>query len=164
MRPATSLIILLTGILAGCGPGGSPSAPPQGQGPAADPALRAALAVIALERDPASALTDAQATKILPWLRVLRDMRPEDVEAAQTIADEVFAVLTPGQRSVLQRLQEENRERRRAPGGQGAGLPGARPPAGDGFGPGPARRTEFRRRLIERAIRLLEAKVPVLSP
>jgi hypothetical protein len=164
MQSATTLIILLTITLAGCSGGGSPSGQSRGRAPAPDPALRVVLAVVALERDPASALTDAQAAKILPWLRVLRDMRPEDVEAAQTIADEVLALLTSGQRSVLQRLQEENRERRGAPGGQGAGLPGARPPAGDGSGPGPAGRTEFRRRLIERAIRLLEAKVPAPSP
>ncbi len=154
------LLLLLALLVAGCSRGGeSSSGSPQRPGPAADPGVRAALAVVALERDPATALTAEQAAKILPWLRVLRDMRPDDVAAAQPIADEVFSVLTPEQRSALQRLQEENRARRSSPGGQGAGPPGARPPGvGDGSAPDPARRAEFRRRLIERAIRLLEAK------
>ncbi|HEV8338852.1 MAG TPA: hypothetical protein VGR25_04255 [bacterium] len=168
------LILPLTAALAGCGHGDGPSGSTQRQGPAADPGMRASLAVIALEREEEHAVSAEQAAKILPWLRVLAEMRPEDVEAAQAIADEVFAVLTAEQRAALEEIRERAADRRPpgGPGGPPGGGSGVRrgpgvgqgAPAGQGGQPEPERRAEFRRRAIERAIRLLEAKIPATSP
>ncbi|MBI3975158.1 MAG: hypothetical protein HY334_02095 [Armatimonadetes bacterium] len=160
------LLVLVAVMLAGCSRGGQPGAQqPQAQGPAADPGIRAALAVVALERDPDHAVTPEQAAKILPWLGVLRDMRPEDTEAGQAIADEILAVLTAEQRAALQRVREQARERVGPPGGEGAGPPRAGPGPGPGGNPSdPARRAQFRRRIFDRAIDLLEGKVKTEKP
>ena len=159
MRPHAAAVLLAL-LLAGCSGGGAPAGQqPQAQSPqgsAADPGIRVALAVVALERDPEHALTAEQAAKLLPWLRVMRDMRPDDREAAQTIADEAFAILTADQRAALERRREEARERSGQPGGQGA----RRGPGGPGGPPDPSRRVEFRRRIFDRAIRVLETRSP----
>lgn len=162
MRPHAATVLLAL-LLAGCSGGGAPAGQqPQAQSPpgsVADPAIRVALAVVALERDPEHGLTAAQAAKLLPWLRVLWEMRPDDREAAQAIADEAFAILTADQRAALERRREEARERSGQPGGQGAGRRSGRP-GGPGGPPDPSRRDEFRRRIFDRAIKVLETKSP----
>ncbi len=82
MRHATLVVIALLS-LAACGRGG----PAQTRSQGGDPALRAALAVIALERSGDQQLTGDQTRQILPLLKVLRDTSPEDRRVAQAIAD-----------------------------------------------------------------------------
>jgi len=146
------LILLVAILVTGCSRAGDGGADRLRRG---DPALRVALAIVALERSQEHRLTREQAGKILPLLKVLRDTRAEDREVAEAIADQVQGVLTPEQRAALQKLREEARERVRRPGGPGPGPPGR---GQDGPGSDPARRAEFRQRALDRAIRIVEAR------
>ncbi len=157
-RPALVLVVLLA--LAGCSRGGA--APTQTQ--RGDPALRVALAVMALERSGEQPLSPDQARQVLPLLKVLRDTSPDDRQVSQAIADQILAILTPDQRAALERLREQAQERaqRRGQGrppGPGVGGPGPGGPGSGGASPDPARRAEVRRRAVDRAIRVLESKV-----
>ena len=152
------MLLLMTVLLAGaCGRG--PSAAPTRRG---DPGVRVAAAVLALERSGEHRLSAQQARQILPLLKVLRDTRPEDREASQALADQVMATLTPAQRAASDRLREQAQERfaQRGQGGAplGVGGPGAGEPAPGDASLDPARRAEFRRRALDRAIRLLQPK------
>ena len=152
MRHATLVAIALLS-LAACSRGATTQPQP------GDPALRAALAVMALERSGDQQLTGDQTRQILPLLKVLRDSSPEDRQVTQAIADQIFAIFTPAQRAALDRLREQARDRlqRRRPGA-GPPAPGVGGPGPGGLNPDPARRAEVRRRTLERAIRLLESR------
>ena len=154
MRHATLVAIALLS-LAACGRGGTAQTQSQG----GDPALRAALAVVALQRSGDQQLTGDQTRQILPLLKVLRDSSPEDRQVTQAIADQIFAIFTPAQRAALDRLREQARDRlqRRRPGA-GPPAPGVGGPGPGGLNPDPARRAEVRRRTLERAIRILESR------
>src|SRR3989304_2604794 len=103
----------------------------QTQSSGGDPGLRAALAVVALERSGDQQWTGAQARQILSLLKVLRDTSPEDRRVTQAIADQIFVIFTPAQRAALDRLREQARDRLpRRP-------PAAGPPPPGGGGPGP---------------------------
>lgn len=102
--------------------------------------MRVAAAVVALERS-RTPLTKEQARQALPILEGLRDLRPEEREAARALADRFEALLTPAQRDSLWATRERLRERF-GPGPRGS--------------PDPQRLAEFRRRLLDRAVRLLE--------
>lgn len=148
----TWLILLMALLAAGCSRGGEDSARRTRRG---DPAIQAAFAIVALERSEEQRLTREQAGKILPLLKVLRDMSAEDRDAAQAVADQIRGLLTPGQQAALRQMREETRERSRRPGGQGAGPLGR---GQGGGGPDPARRAELRRRALDRAIQIVEAR------
>src|SRR3990172_7987979 len=154
MRHATLVVIALLS-LAACGRGGATQTQPE----RGDPAVGAALAVMALERSGDQQLTGDQARQILPLLKVLRDTSPEDRQVTQAIADQIFAIFTPAQRAALDRLREQARDRlpgcRPGPGPPARGVGG---PGSGGLTPDPARRAEVRRRTLERAIRLLESR------
>lgn len=154
-----ALVLLALLVLAGCSRGGA--APTQTQ--RGDQAVRVALVVMALERSGEQPLTPDQARQILPLLKVLRDTSPDDRQVSQAIADQIFAILTPDQRAALERLREQAQERIRqrgqgGPPGPGVGGPGPGGPGPGGASPDPARRAEFRRRTIDRALRVLESK------
>lgn len=104
--------------------------------------MRVAAAVVALERS-RTPLTTEQARQALPILEGLRDLRPEEREAARALADRFEALLTPAQRDSLRATRERLRERF-GPGPRGS--------------PDPQRLAEFRRRLLDRAVRLLEIR------
>jgi len=147
----TWLILLMALLAAGCGRGGD-TAQRLRRG---DPAIQVAFAIVALERSDEQRLTREQAGKILPLLKVLRDMSAEDRDAAQAVADQIQGLFTPGQQAALRQMREETRERSRRPGGQGAGPPGR---GQGGGGPDPGRRAELGRRALDRAIRIVEAR------
>jgi len=155
-------------VLTGCSRGGTAQ-----QAPRADSGVAIAAAVIALERSAQYQLTADQARQILPLLKVLRDTPVEDREGSRALAEQIRGLFTDEQRGALERLRTEAQERarqRRSGGPPGAappgGPPGFGPPGagGPGFGPGgptpdPARRAEFRRGALDRAIQILEPKV-----
>ncbi|MCS7171850.1 MAG: hypothetical protein N0A24_00260 [Armatimonadetes bacterium] len=128
-------IALAAVLLAGCAQGRA--------APLGDPAFRVAAAVLALERSGAP-LTPQQARQVLPLLEVLRNLRPEEREVAQRLLTRFEAVLTPAQKEALRTARERLRERvRSAP----------RPGPVD-----PERAAEFRSRLVDRAVHLLERR------
>src|SRR3989304_7663523 len=100
-RAALVLIALLP--LAACRRGGATQTQPE----RGDPAVGAALAVIALERSVDQQLTGDQARQILSLLKGLRDTSPEDRQVTQAIADQIFVIFTPAQRAALDRLREQ---------------------------------------------------------
>jgi hypothetical protein len=61
-----------------------------------DPALMLAIALGALERSPDATvrLRPEQVKRMLPYLRVLRDTGPSDVEASRALVDQVRSLLT----------------------------------------------------------------------
>src|SRR3989304_2755061 len=87
----------------------------QTQAERGDPAVGAALAVMALERSGDQQLTGDQARQILPLLKVLRDTSPQDRQVTQAIADQIFAIFTPAPRAALDRLREQARDRLQEP-------------------------------------------------
>src|SRR3989304_8024065 len=125
MKQAALVLIALLS-LAACSRGGATQAQPE----RGDPAVGAALAVMALERSGDQQLTGDQARQILPLLKV-RDTSPEDRQVTQAIADQIFAIFTPAQRAALDRLREQARDRLQEPAtcagppAPGAGGPGA---------------------------------------
>jgi len=126
-------VVVLVALLSGCARGG---AEPRG-----DPAVRVALAVLVLQRSP-SPLSRHQAQRALGILQALRELKPEEREAARNLASQFDALLTASQREVLRAARERLRER---VGG------GPRP------SPDPQRLAELRRRLLDRAIQVLRA-------
>lgn len=133
MRWTAVLVALLA--LGACARGGAQ--------PRADPAVWVALAVLALERSQAP-LTPEQARQALPVLEALRALRPEEQQAAQALAERFDALLTPAQREALKAARERLRERL-------AGRPRQATPD-------PQRAAEVRRRLVDRALRVLALK------
>jgi hypothetical protein len=128
-------VALAAVLLGGCAQGRA--------APRADPASRVAAAVLALERS-GRGLTRQQAQDVLPLLEVLRNLRPEEQEVAHRLLARFDALLTPAQKEALRTARERLQERvRSAP----------RPGPVD-----PERAAEFRRRLVERAMQLLERR------
>ncbi|MDQ7842618.1 MAG: hypothetical protein QN141_00815 [Armatimonadota bacterium] len=129
-----------------------------------DPAVLAALAIMALERSGDRALSSAQVAVVLPLLRVLRDTDPEDVEASRALVRQILDALTPEQRREIRRLQQQRRRRQEGGAGQDPGvLRGRREsgPVGSVAPGGPAgglSRAEIRRRVLDRVIARLEQR------
>jgi predicted component of type VI protein secretion system len=132
MRLAACVVAAL--LVAGCGRSAAQPQP--------DPAVRVAAAVLALERSP-TRLSPEQARRALPVLEALRDLRPEEREAARALAAQFDALLTPAQRDSLRAARERFRERI---GG------------GPRRTPDPQRLAEFRRRLLDRAVTVLRMR------
>ncbi|MFN3285086.1 MAG: hypothetical protein ACK45F_02270 [bacterium] len=126
-----TLVLVLVAALSGCARGG---AEPRGE-----PAVRVALAVLALQRSPVP-LRGQQAQRALAILEALRELRPEEREAARSLASQFDALLTASQRQALRAAREQLRER----------VGGGRRPS-----PDPQRLAELRRRLLDRAIQVL---------
>ncbi len=134
---------------------------------AGDPAFRA-LAVVALARDGAQhPLTKDQIKAIVPLLRSLKDLAPDERAAARAVVNEILGTLTADQRAELraQRSFFQQGRRRPQPGQGGPGIAGgggggrggaAGGPGGDGSGP--PDRLQLRARLIDRAVAILEQR------
>lgn len=134
----------------------------------ADPAMMIANAIGILMRSEAHALTDDQVTRVLPLLRVLRDIDPNDADVSRALAREIQSQLTAEQRAEVERVREEARQRREAQGdgqgerrGSGFGPPGeggriAAPGAGQPRAGAAAGRVQLRQRLLSRLIERLE--------
>ncbi len=131
---------------------------------AGDPALRA-LTVVALARDGAQhPLTRDQIHAIIPLLRSLKDLAPDEREATRAVVREILSTLTPEQRAELRS------QRPLFPGGRPArpGQTGARVAGGGGRfadaggrggdGAGPPDRMQLRARVIDRAVAILEQR------
>jgi len=130
---------------------------------AGDPSFRA-LAVVALARDGAQhPLTKDQIHAIVPLLRSLKDLAPDEREAAQAVAREILNTLTPDQRAELRNqraLALGRRTGRLGQGGPGFGGGGRfAGGGGGGEGSGPPDRLQLRARLIDRAIAFLKQRV-----
>ncbi len=129
--PRRVWVLVLAVLLLGCARGGAAVR--------AEPAVRVALAVLALQRSPVP-MRGQQAQRALAILEALRDLRPEEREAARSLASQFDALLTASQREVLRAAREQLRER--VGGGRRAS-------------PDPQRLAELRRRLLDRAIQAL---------
>lgn len=124
----------------------------QAKRPRGDPAVATAQALVALQRAPgldAVRLTTQQIDTIIPLLRVLRDSDPNDREAVAAVVRDIRAVLTAEQIRALEGLRD--RALQRVAGTRQA----RRRPPGGGENPG-LTVAELRRRVIDRAIRVLE--------
>jgi uncharacterized membrane protein YgcG len=126
---------------------------------AGDPSFRA-LAVVALARDGAQhPLTKDQIRAIVPLLRSLRDLAPDEREATQAVVREILNTLTPAQRAELRTRRALALGRRSArPGSGGPGFGGGRFTGGGGDGSGPPGRLQVRARILDRAIVVLEER------
>jgi hypothetical protein len=128
-----------------------------------DPAMATLVALRVLESSPQTRLTREQIATILPLLRALRDVPPDDVRAAASLARSIRAALTPEQVEALRAARRRFRERADAPN---APRPPGRAPFGfPPGGPGPAgaseeRRAQFRARAFDSMIRSLEQRTP----
>lgn len=129
--------------------------------PPADPAFRA-LAVVTLARDGAQhPLTRDQIRAIAPLLRSLRDIAPDEREAAQAVVREILNTLTSEQRAELRNRRPffaGPRAGQPGPNGSGLGGGGRRFPDGGGGGVAPQDRLQMRARLIDRAVSFLEER------
>lgn len=150
MRSILFLVVAAV-LTAGCARSGSAQTEQRRRG---DPGMRVAGAIVLLQRSEQHQFTPDQARKILPLLKVLRDTKPADREASRALADQILNVFTPAQRQAMDDMRRERRERFRRLPSEGSS-PGAEGP-GRRFDP--ARRGEFRRRAIDRAVLLLEAR------
>jgi hypothetical protein len=127
-----------------------------------DPAMATLVALRVLESNPQTRLTKEQAATILPLLRALRDVPPDDVRAAAALARSIRAALTPEQVEALRAARARFRARVDAP--DGVRPPGPRPFGLPPGGPGPAgasedRRAQLRARLVDSMIRSLEQRM-----
>lgn len=145
-----------------------------------DPAVRAAVAVLALERTRLP-VTKEQATQMLPLFRALRGTEATDQPAVGALVRQIDRILTDAQHGELRRLRSQRPpDARDAPGGVpgsgggfgpgGGGTPGTGPgalPGGRAVRPGQPgalpqsadRSAAFRGQILDRAIVLLEARV-----
>ncbi len=142
------------------------------QAPAAgrDPAVGLVIGIRMLERDPGTRLTDDQVSKILPFIKAMKDIPASDVEQVRAVVRTVSDLLTPEQRAAMDEARRRIQSGRR-PGGPGAGGPGAGGPgaggSGGGFGgggfggaPNPGfDPQQARARLFEATIRILEQRL-----
>ncbi len=147
-----ALVLVAVASLAACRGGAAQTPSERG-----DPALRVAIAVLALQRSGDQQLTADQIKQILPFLKVLRDTSPDDRPAVQAIADQIVTLFTPVQRAALDRLRAQGPPQFQQRNPAGSVRPGVGRAGPSGSTPDPARRAEFRRRAIERAIRVLES-------
>jgi hypothetical protein len=125
---------------------------------AGDPSYRA-LAVVALARDGAQhPLSKDQIRAIVPLLRSLKDLAPDERQATQAVVGEILNTLTPEQRAELRARRAVALGRRSSrPGSGGPGLAGGRFPGG-GDGSGQPNRLQARARMLDRAIAVLEER------
>ncbi len=123
-----------------------------------DPALGLVIGIRALERDQGARLTDEQVSKILPFLKALKDIPASDVEQVRAVVRSIGDALTPEQKGFMDEMRRRIQAGRR-PGGppRGGGPPsGGLPGAG---APGSGRDPEqFRARIFEATIRMLEQR------
>jgi hypothetical protein len=159
-------VIVLAGLISALAAGCTGRASSENR--QADPAVRAAVAVTALERTERP-VTREQAARLLPLFRALRGTPAEDRPAVAALARQVDGILTDGQRSALRRLREQRRPggpgapgagsgtRRPGPGAFGPGGPGGLPPGG-GSRPSSERVSAFRGQMLDRAIAILEER------
>jgi hypothetical protein len=131
---------------------------------AGDPAFRV-LTIVALARDGAAhPLSKDQIRAIVPLLRSLKDLAPDEREATQAVVREILNTLTPEQRADLRRQRPLLPGGRRFPPGQnGTGFAGGTGRIADaggrvGEGSGPPDRLQVRARAIERAVAILEQR------
>jgi len=138
-----------------------------------DPGIAVLFALRTLDREPTTRLTVEQITKILPFVKALKDVPTSDAAAATAIARAVRDVFTPAQVAALEEARRQFQDRQREGGGAGAGggvgvgEGGGVGAAGSGAAPGGQRtgqisdeqRSEFRRRAFERMIRSLERRM-----
>lgn len=157
---ATAVIVLVGGVYY---TRNKPVAQPQRVG---DPGFQLILAIRTLERTPETQLTKEQITRILPFLKALKDVSPSDAEAADVIAQAVRDVFTPEQRAALEEARKRFQERMRAQGAQAGGGSGSGEGGGSGQ-PGPGagaqlsdeRRAQSRISAFDRMIRVLERRM-----
>lgn len=146
------LIVLVAGLIVYVHPWARPASQQ------ADPAIVIAFSVGVLERDPSIQLSADQVKRMLPYLRVLRDTDPSDLEASRALADEIRTILTPAQREALGRLRERIRGQR-----LGENPPGSleASPGQGRQGPGRAGvdQAAFRRQILGRLIQRLEIRL-----
>ena len=140
-RMAAILVVLV--VSAGCAGTSSANRP-------FDPAMRAASTVTTLEQT-ILPVTKEQAAELLPPFRALRGTPGQDRPAVEALVRQIDKVITDAQREELRRLRAQQR-----PGAPGA-PPGGPPPAGQ---PSAERLAAFRGQLLDRAIALLETRVP----
>jgi hypothetical protein len=126
---------------------------------AGDPSFRA-LAVVALARDGAQhPLSKDQIRAIVPLLRSLKDLAPDERPATQAVVSEILNTLTPDQRAELRTRRALALGRRSSRSGSGgSGLSGGRVPGSGVDGSGPADRLQVRARMLDRAIAVLEER------
>lgn len=128
-------------------------------GMAGDPSFRV-LAVVALARDGAQhPLTKDQIRAIVPLLRSLKDLAPDEREATQAVVSEILKTLTPEQRAELRTKRAFALGRRSSrPGSGSPGFSVGRSTGGGGDGSGPPNRVQARARILDRAIAVLEER------
>lgn len=127
-----------------------------------DPALVLAIALGALDRSPDAnlRLSPEQVKRMLPYLRVLRDTDPSDVEPSRALVDQVRSLLTQEQLERIRTLREEARAQRRSE----QGPPGVeRPPGFFAQGRNAPDRPTLRRQILSRLIERLQADLQSTS-
>jgi len=127
-------------------------------GVAGDPSFRV-MAVAALARNGAQhPLTKDQIRAIVPLLKSLKDLAPDEREATQAVVGEILNTLTPEQRAELRARRALALGGRSArPGSGGPGFGGGRL-TGGGDGSGPPTRLQVRARILDRTIEVLEER------
>lgn len=127
--------------------------PAQQQG---DPAIAMAIGLAVLERNPEVALTPEQVRTMLPFLRVLRDIDPNDFDVSRALIERIRDLLTPEQRAAIARMREESQAQQRS----GQFPPGSGSSRGSlGAGGQPAGRVELRRQVLSRLIERLQGQL-----
>ncbi len=114
-----------------------------------DLAIALAASLRALDRYPELALTPEQVKRIVPLLRVLRDTDPGDLGVTRALVEEIHNLLTPEQRAVSARIQEEVLRSRRTARGRSGRLRGSLR-QGD--------RNELRHKVLTRLIQQLQTR------
>lgn len=92
----------------------------QGQKPALNPAVQAAMEIRHLQSNQAMALTTDQKTKVKPILQTLIDTTNPTQDFLQQKADAITAVFTEQQKTYL-KSQQQNKDPNAAPNGNSAG-------------------------------------------
>jgi uncharacterized membrane protein YgcG len=126
---------------------------------AGDPSFRT-VAVVALARDGAQhPLSKEQIRAIVPLLRSLKDLAPDERQATQAVVSEILNTLTPEQRAELRTRRALALGRRTSrPGSGGQGFGGGGFTRGGGNGAGSPNRLQARTRMLDRAIAVLEER------
>jgi len=130
-----------------------PSPPPL-QG---DPALALAVALVGLDRTPEGGLSPDQVKHMLPLLRVLRDIDPNDVAASRAMTEEIRNLLTPEQRAAIARRREEVQAQRQPGQAPRGAAGGSRGPLGPGVSGGD--RAALRRQIFTLLIERLQSRL-----
>ena len=145
---------------------GQPVAEPQRP---RDPGLTVLFAIRTVERTDETRLSKEQITKILPFVKALKDVPASD-DAGVIIARAIRDTFTPAQKAALEEARQQFQSRQRQQPGAPSGGVGVGDGAGTGAGPvgagGPPgagvsdeQRAQFRIRGFERMIRYLERRM-----